>query len=484
MVTVVCTTERQDLHEERSKIAVSIRELADRQDEWTSEDEMQWDRVNKAYDDVNDKLTAAVAAETRIKGIEDRIEQVNREADDRGFKPLAQTVQSQRADDAQTRLLRAADSGPCAGWDLERMKNTAVDAWFAAQIDTSAVTATQAAAAQLVGMNLNSRYLDFKLGADYKDIQRAFNSFNGGRQHAQQLDAIKNSLNTGATSGGDDLIGETYIARLEQELLAFGGMLQVADILRTPNGNPLRWPTASDVSNTGRQIGEEVPVVETDPSFSIFTLGSWKFSSDEILVSSELLNQSEVPLGTILPSMLSERLARRLNLGMTTGAGPTTISGLITGASQGHTATGGSLDFDEVIDLEGAVDPAYRTGPSVGYMCSDAIRLILRKLKASGTGEYLWSSGVQSGDGETLNLYPLTVNQNMATVQTTGAKPLVFGRFSNYKARMVNVVRMYRLTERHRENDQDAFLAFVEADGKLLDPSGGSNSPVQYLEMT
>jgi len=478
------TANQRELHDERSQIATTIRELADKQDDWTSEDEKQWDAVNADYDRVNDQLTASVEADRKAKGIEDRLEQIKRETDDRGFKPLSQTVPSKKASDAQTRLLRAADSGPCAGWDLERMKNTAVDAWFANQIDTSAVTETQAAAAQLVGMNLNSRYLDFKLGPNYKDIQRAFNSFDGGRQHAQQLDAIKNSLNTGATSGGDDLIGETYIARLEQELLAFGGMLQVADILRTPNGNPLRWPTASDVSNTGRQIGEEVPVVATDPSFSIFTLGSWKFSSDEILVSSELLNQSEVPLGSILPSMLSERLARRLNLGMTTGAGTTTISGLITGASQGHTATGGALAFDDVIDLSAAVDPAYRVGPSVGYMCSDAIRTILRKLKASGTGEYLWSSGVESGDGERLNLYPLTVNQNMATVQTTGAKPLVFGRFSNYKARMVNVVRMYRLTERHRENDQDAFLAFVEADGKLLDPSGGSNSPVQYLEMT
>jgi len=478
------TANQRELHDERSQIATTIRELADKQDDWTSEDEKQWDAVNADYDRVNDQLTASVEADLKAKGIEDRLEQIKRETDDRGFKPLAQTVQSQRADNARTRLLRDSAGGPCAGWDLERMKNTAVDAWFANQIDSSAVTETQAAAAELVGMNLNSRYLDFKLGADYKDIQRAFNSFNGGRQHAQQLDAIKNSLNTGATSGGDDLIGETYIARLEQELLAFGGMLQVADILRTPNGNPLRWPTASDVSNTGRQIGEEVPVSETDPSFSIFTLGSWKFSSDEILVSSELLNQSEVPLGTILPSMLSERLARRINLGMTTGSGSSTISGLITGASQGHTATGGALAFDDVIDLEAAVDPAYRVGPSVGYMCSDAIRTILRKLKASGTGEYLWSSGVESGDGERLNLYPLTVNQNMATVQTTGAKPLVFGRFSNYKARMVNVVRMYRLTERHRENDQDAFLAFVEADGKLLDPSGGSNSPVQYLEMT
>lgn len=479
------TANQNQLHQERSELAEKIHELADREKDWTAEDQAQWDALNSDYDRVNDRLTESIESDRKTKEIEDRLEQIKREADDRGFRPLAQTIQSRKADDQRTRFLRDADSGPCAGWDIETVKNTAVDAWFASQIDESSVTETQAESARLVGMNLNARYLDFRLSNDFKTVQRAFNAFDGGRQYAEQLQAIKNSINTGAASGGDHLISETYIARLEQELLAFGGMLQVAEIIRTANGNKLRWPTASDVSNTGRQIGEEVPASTADPSLAEFELGCFKFSSDEILVSSEMLSQSEIPLGTILPSMLSQRLSRRLNLGMTSGAGGgSTISGIVTGAAQGHTQTGGSLAFDDVIDLEAAVDPAYRVGEHVGYMCSDAIRTTLRKLKASGTGEYLWTSGVQAGDGERLNRYPLTVNQDMDTVQTAGAKPLLFGLLSNYKARMVGKVRMYRLTERHRENDQDAFLAFVEADGALLDPSGGSNSPVQYLEMT
>jgi HK97 family phage major capsid protein len=65
----------------------------------------------------------------------------------------------------------------------------------------------------------------------------------------------------------------------------------------------------------------------------------------------------------------------------------------------------------------------------------------------------------------------------MATVAAT-VKSILFGRLRQYKLRMVRSVRMYRLTERHRENDQDAFLAFIEADGNLL--NAGDN-PVKHL---
>jgi len=79
------TANQRELHDERSQIATTIRELADKQDDWTSEDEKQWDAVNADYDRVNDQLTASVEADLKAKGIEDRLEQIKRETDDRGL---------------------------------------------------------------------------------------------------------------------------------------------------------------------------------------------------------------------------------------------------------------------------------------------------------------------------------------------------------------------------------------------------------------
>jgi hypothetical protein len=41
-------------------------------------------------------------------------------------------------------------------------------------------------------------------------------------------------------------------------------------------------------------------------------------------------------------------------------------------------------------------------------------------------------------------------------------------------------MRFYRLVERHRENDQDAFLTFARRDGNLLDAGG---NPIKKLRM-
>jgi hypothetical protein len=50
---------------------------------------------------------------------------------------------------------------------------------------------------------------------------------------------------------------------------------------------------------------------------------------------------------------------------------------------------------------------------------------------------------------------------------------------SKYYIRRVNEVRIYRLEERYRDNDQDGFVAFVREDGNLMD---AGTAPVKYLQ--
>lgn len=130
-----------------------------------------------------------------------------------------------------------------------------------------------------------------------------------------------------------------------------------------------------------------------------------------------------------------------------------------------------------MIDLEHSLDPSRRNLGGVGYMFHDNVLKALRKLK-DGEGRYLWQAGTNTGAPDTLNRYPYTINQDMASSIATTAITMLFGQLSKYKIRQVNSIRMYRLTERHRENDQDAFLAFMEGDGNLL--NAGDN-PVKKL---
>jgi HK97 family phage major capsid protein len=115
--------------------------------------------------------------------------------------------------------------------------------------------------------------------------------------------------------------------------------------------------------------------------------------------------------------------------------------------------------------------------PDVGYMFHDSILKGLRKLK-DGMGRYLWQAGANTGAPDVLNTYPYTINQDMQSSFATGTKTILFGQFSQYKIRQVATMRMYRLQERYRDNDQDGFIAFTEGDGNLLD---AGDHPVKYL---
>ena len=101
----------------------------------------------------------------------------------------------------------------------------------------------------------------------------------------------------------------------------------------------------------------------------------------------------------------------------------------------------------------------------------------LRQLK-DGDNQYLWQPGYQLGQPDRLLGYRVFTNQKMQSSIATGTETMLFGDLSKYQVRMVNRIRFYRLVERHRENDQDAFLAFMRFDGDLLD--AGTN-PVKHL---
>jgi HK97 family phage major capsid protein len=263
-------------------------------------------------------------------------------------------------------------------------------------------------------------------------------------------------------------------------MLAYSGIMQVADIIRTSSGEPLVWPTVDDTDNTGELIQEAASIGSSvDPSFGSMTWFAHKFSSKAIKVPYELLEDSAFDLPGILAGMLGERLGRVQNTKYTTGTGAgIEPRGIVTGAVAGVTAASATaIAFDEVIDLEHSLDPSRRRLPGVGYMFHDNILKALRKLK-DGEGRYLWQAGANTGSPDTLNTYPYTINQDMASSIATTAVTMLFGQLSQYKVRQVNDVRFYRLTERYRDNDQDGFIAFIRGDGNILN---AGDDPIRKL---
>jgi HK97 family phage major capsid protein len=72
----------------------------------------------------------------------------------------------------------------------------------------------------------------------------------------------------------------------------------------------------------------------------------------------------------------------------------------------------------------------------------------------------------------------LWFNNDMASTLVAANKTVLFGDFSKYIVRRVRSIRLRRLVERYADTDQEGFVAFVRADGGLLD---AGTHPVKYL---
>ncbi len=272
------------------------------------------------------------------------------------------------------------------------------------------------------------------------------------------------------TQGGY-LVPEDFMAELVVALKAWGPMLDpgVTRFLTTATGASIPWPTMDDTSNEGALIAENTQVALAEISFGTKNLEAYKYTSGVVLVASELLQDSAVDVEAVVRNAMAERIARIGNKHTSIGDGASKPHGIVTAAAAGFTAASATaITFDDLIELEHAVDPAYRTDPSCRFMFNDSTLKAIRKLK-DGEGRYIWQpADVRTGSPTTILNYPYSINQAMASI-ATGNRSVIFGAFNRYVVRMVNEFSIRRLIERYADYDQTGFIGFTRLDGELLD---------------
>lgn len=274
----------------------------------------------------------------------------------------------------------------------------------------------------------------------------------------------------GTTTAGGFLVPEGFSGQLEESMLAFGGMREAATQFSTATGNDLPWPTVDDTSNTGALLAENTTVAEQDFTFGQIVFKAYKYSSKLVKVSVELLQDSAFDLNAYLATALGTRIGRITNTHFTTGTGTAQPQGVVTASSVGKTGTTGqttSIIFDDLVDLEHSVDPAYRRSPGTRFMMHDSSLKVIKKLVDS-QNRPLWLPGIAVKEPDTILSYPYVINQDVATM-AANAKSVLFGDFSKYMIRNVAGLAVLRLSERFADSHQIGFLAFSRADGRTLD---------------
>lgn len=449
---------RLRLHEQAQAILKKATE--EKREKLTAEEQQEFDRLHTEMDDLRqtiDRIQRSEAVEKELAESTKRKTEPNRPAVEphAGGDPAAPVA----------RQIQATEEDRLQGFR----------AWLMAGSDLRAqITPQEEEVARRVGFNLGYKQIDIRLSL--RPLKRI--------EGAEDWKPTYRAQGVGTGAGGGFGVPDETMRALEVALLQFGGMRLGATVLRTDLGADLPIPTANDTAQTGMILAENTQVSQQDVVFGQLVLQAFKYSSKMILVSVELLQDNVINLAQFLGTALGTRIGRITNTHFTVGTGTSQPNGIVTASAQGKVGATGqtiSVTYDDLVDLEHSVDPAYRVGAR--WMMHDSSLKVLKKLKDT-TGRPLWvpgTAGVASIAGvapDTVLGYPIIINQDVP-VMAANAKSILFGAIGSYLIRDVVNISLLRLDERFADFHQVAFLAFSRHDGDLL--NAGTN-PVRHYQ--
>ncbi len=304
-------------------------------------------------------------------------------------------------------------------------------------------------------------------------LRRGLSDISAEDRAIMQARFERRAQSEGTTTAGGYLVPEGYWKRISEVMKAYGGLLGISNVIHTSSGQPLPWPNNDDTANVGSIIGENTQVTEVDLAVGQRILNAWTYTSNLVLVSLELLQDSAFDLDAWIPKKLGVRIGRAVANHLVNGTGTGQPTGILSSVATGTTGATGettSIIYDDLVNLVHSVDPAYRAGGNCRFVMNDLSMAVIRKLK-DNYGHPLWQPSITDKSPDLLLGYPLTIDQAMP-VMAANAKSVLFGDFeAGMVVRQCLDIQMMRLTERYADYLQVGFFGFSRLDAHPDDPN-------------
>lgn len=305
------------------------------------------------------------------------------------------------------------------------------------------------------------------------------------RMRARQVGDIANAMrlpsaamSTSTPAEGGFTVATEYYRELTQAMKAYGGLRDVAWIMKTGTGASMNFPTANATSEEGEIVGQNAATTLGETTFGNIAVDVYKYSSKKIALPFELIQDSMFDLEAYVNQLLAMRLGRITSRHFVVGTGVNQPRGLVTASSVGKIGPTGQVDsvsYDDLVDLEHSVDPIYRASPQAGFMMHDSSLKVVRKVKDS-SGRPIFVPGYEQGNPngapDRLLGRPLVITQEMP-VMAANAKSIAFGDFKRYMIREVMDLTLFRMMDSaFILNGQVGFVGFNRQGGNLIDVGG------------
>lgn len=300
------------------------------------------------------------------------------------------------------------------------------------------------------------------------------------RAHSKDDTArIRNAMSTTTPSQGGYAVGALVAGDLVNLVKGYGWMRQVARQFTTTMGSNMTYPSSDGTAESGEILAQNASATNADMNFGSVPMNTYKFGSKVFTVPNELIQDSAVDIIAEVGQRAVERIGRIQNAKFTTGTGTGEPTGLVTAAvvgKLGNTGQTTTILYDDLVDLADSVDeghlgmPSSQVGlqrPTPGWMMSQAMRKVVRKLKDTN-GRPIWTPAV-GGELPQLLDYAVYMNNDMPA-PAANAKSLAFGNLASYAVRDVAEFVLLRLEDSaFALAGQTGFLGWMRAGGNLLD---------------
>lgn len=295
--------------------------------------------------------------------------------------------------------------------------------------------------------------------------------FNGMTLEEKTTISELRAMSTTPAEGGYTIDTET-LAKVVQEKISYGAALNQANTLQTGKGNPMNWAVSTEGAVKGVIVGEGANHGKSDTGFTNVQLGAFKISSKVILVSEELLQDSEIDMVAYITNIARTRIDRGMNAYILTGTGVGQPKGLLPSITK-EVAIAKLADFswETLVDLFHGIDAAYRVSPKRAFGMHDKTLAKIRKFKNT-QGEPIYIRSLVTDKPDTILGEPVVVDNEFPEFKTDGTAfkgAIVYGDWNALIVRRVSGMTVKRLDELYAETGQVGFLAFERFDCVLED---------------
>lgn len=274
-------------------------------------------------------------------------------------------------------------------------------------------------------------------------------------------------LSKGASGGG--FFVPTDLADNIVRALRFlpGGVGTLARTITTSGGETINIPR-NLTHGTAAWIAESGSYTPSDETITQGTISAFK-AGTKIIVSEELLTDSEFDLSSFIATEFGERIGALAEDAYINGDGAGKPTGLLDAASALTVTTlpAGQVTTTTYAAVAAAilsVPAQYRQNLSILAADSVFVRFVTL---VDSTGRPIWSPSMGAGAPDTVLGIPLYTHPNLPAIGAS-SKSMIVGDFGRgYLIRRVNGVFMQRQNELHSDSGQVCFRAYLRLDGKV-----------------